>query len=529
MKKLFLILLIAINVNSAVFNQTSGNSNNFSNDFEYLIEKLIETHPDPYSSFGDQIEFYRKKKDIELLLSDTLTSDEFIIATNQFLSCLNDGHTYLFLPNSNDLKKFPLQLKIAANVIFVDNTITEYKNLIGCTIIAINDISIEKCLRKASSFLPSENISGNYYNLVKIITDFQLAQKFFNCSDEIKISFKDTSKNQFSLIIAYRDSVNIPKRKSEIRFDNDNNLLFYSMIGKNKDIAYLKWNSIVCREVVESTYKNSPDWVQGNLNWAYSYLNEKQTGNIEMDILKIPALYEQFYKLSIKIKKNNSKYLVLDLRENNGGMTSVINPLLYKLYGEKYLNFDFEAEMIRKISPLYLKKIGYNTIDKFNRAYKSNYKMGEYIFGGFGNVYPNLPLKQKREILNNGYNGCGAEYLQQTKPLTDIKIFVICSPKTFSAAYHFTYFLKKLGRTKIVGVASRQAGNAFMETTSLTLPETKINGSISNSKQVLFGDTIPAARILKPDYEMTWEDYKKYEFDENSEILRVIDIIENKN
>lgn len=140
----------------------------------------------------------------------------------------------------------------------------------------------------------------------------------------------------------------------------------------------------------------------------------------------------------------------------------------------------------------------------------------------------NLSLEQKRKELQNGYNGFGKEYLKKIKPMTNVEIFVLCSPKTFSAAYHFTYFLKKLGRTKIVGIASRQAGNSFMETTNIILPETGIKGSISNSKQILFKKDSLSAKILKPDYRITWKNFEEYDFDKNAEILKTLELIESK-
>ena len=527
MRKFLIILLAAIS--TLTFSQGLEKSNKYLTDFEYFIEKLIETHPDPYTGFGGQIEFYRKKMNIENLISDSLTNDEFVILINQFLSNLKDGHTNLYFPKNESIgpKVLPLQLKISSDKIFVVNTTKDYENLIGSSITEINVISVEKWLLKAKSFLPSENVSGEYYNLVKIITDYQLAQKFFDCSETLEITFSDNSNDETSIIIPFKGQANFPNRKSKIEFDNDNGLLYFSMIGKNKDIGYLAWNSILSREVVENTYKNSPNWIQGNLSWAYSYLNEKQAGDIKEDILKIPALYEQFYKLSKEMSEKNSKYLIIDLRENSGGMTPIVNPLLHVLYGDTYLNFDFGAEMIRRISPLYLQKIGFSSIDVFNQANNSNFKIGDYTFGSFGNVYPNLSIEQKREMLRSGYNGFGADYLKKTETMSNVEVFVLCSPKTFSAAYHFTYFLKRLGRTKIVGVAPRQAGNAFMETTNLTLPETKIEGSISNSKQILFEENSQSAEILKLDYEMTWQDFKKYGFDRNSELIKTLELIDN--
>lgn len=521
MKNYLIIILILIST------ITFGQEKKYLSDFEYFIEKLTETHPDPYSGFGGRIEFYKEKENLKSRISDSISNDDFVILVNQFLSNLDDSHTNLYFDKSEnkEQKYFPLQLKISSDKVFINNSSKEYKDLIGKPIVQINDIEIDKWRAKAKSFLPSENISGEYFNLIKIITDYQLSLKFFNNSDILKLTFSNNDTKNVSYVT---QKAKYLENKSQFEFKNDNGLLFYSMIGKNNDIGYLAWNSILSREVLENTYKNSPNWIQGNLNWAYNYLNETQTGDINEDIIKVPALYEQFYKLTKEMSEKDSKYLIIDLRENSGGMTPIVNPLLYVLHGDKYLNFDFGAEMIRRISPLYLQKIGFSNIVDFNQAYNSNYKIDDYLFGGFGNVNPNLSLEQRKEMLKSGYNGFGKEYLDKIEPITEIEIFVLCSPKTFSAAYHFTYFLKRLGKTKVVGVASRQAGNAFMETTNITLPETKIEGSISNSIQILFEKGCQSAKILKPDFEMTWEDFENYNFDKNAEILKTIELIDKQ-
>ena len=101
-------------------------------------------------------------------------------------------------------------------------------------------------------------------------------------------------------------------------------------------------------------------------------------------------------------------------------------------------------------------------------------------------------------------------------------------PDTFSAAYHFVYFLTQIGNASIVGVPSRQAGNTFMETTNFALPNTKISGNISNSHQLFYPDDPKKGKLLMPDYAMNWDDFAKYNFDPNAEILYVLDLIKNK-
>ncbi len=523
------IIIFLLSLTSIAFGQELPKSKMYQADFDYLIEKLIETHPDPYFGFGGSIEFARRKIQTSESITDSITDEEFVILLNKFLSNLNDGHTSIYFSKSENKinKVLPLKLKISTDKLYVQSCTDEYFKFKGYQILEINKISITELLIRAKTFEPSENVSGEYYNLIQIINNPQLTQKFFG-TEKLEFTLNSNEGKTFSIEVPYLEEVKFITEKSKLDFKNDNELLYWSMIGKNKDIGYLAWNSILSREVVEDVYKNAPNWIQGNLNWAYNYLNEKQTGSIEQDIQRIPSLYEQYYLLAEAMKTNNSRHLIIDLRSNSGGMTPIVKPLLYILFGDSYLNFDFEAEMIRKISPLYLQKIGFKDIADFNKAYNYNFKIGDYIFDSFGNFDTNLTLEQRKKNIENGYNGFGADYIKKTEHLTNIQIYVLTSPQTFSAAYHFSYFLKKLGSTKLIGVASRQAGNAFMETTNITLPNTKITGSISNSKQILFKDNPELGRLLKPDYEMTWNDFENLRFDKNTEILKTLEVIENE-
>lgn len=62
-------------------------------DFDFFIEKLVETHPDPYSAFGNQVEFYRAKQQLREEIKEVSDNTEFTIKLNRFLSNLEDGHT----------------------------------------------------------------------------------------------------------------------------------------------------------------------------------------------------------------------------------------------------------------------------------------------------------------------------------------------------------------------------------------------------------------------------------------------------
>jgi hypothetical protein len=154
--------------------------------------------------------------------------------------------------------------------------------------------------------------------------------------------------------------------------------------------------------------------------------------------------------------------------------------------------------------------------------------IGDYISSDFGNIQ-GKSYAEKVEKVENGYYGFGKKSVRQSlnikcKP----QIVVLTSINTFSAAYHFTYFLRRIGNTPIIGVAPRQAGNTFMENTHIELPNTKITGSISNSLQILFKNDKETGKLMRPDFEMTWKEFSKYQFSKDAEVLKAIELIETE-
>lgn len=502
-------------------------TNPFLSDFDFLVKKLEETHPDPYSGFGGPDGFIQKKNHFTGLMKEDLTPEAFVMLLNQFLSFLDDGHTFANFPDNSAKSTLvlPLRFKIATDGMFVLNTTYELTHLKGMSLFSVNGYPVDELLARTKSFLPAENLYGEYFNLLQILNSSTQAQRFFSTAAPLEFVFNSTDNEKVSQLIPYQDSVAFLPEHSAFHFENNNGMLYWSLIGENNDIAYLVWNSILSREVLESAYLQNPQWIEGHINWAYSFLNFPKTGDVEKDIQRTPSLYEEFYLLSKAANEANASHLIIDLRYNGGGMTPIVRPLLYALYGDAFLNFDFNGDYMRKISPLWLQKIGLSNIDDFNKANRTHYAMGDFMSHPFGNMPAYLSLEEKRALILQGYEGFGKEHLAKTPPLTDVEIIVLTSPHTFSAAIHFTWFMERLGRTTLVGVPSRQAGNAFMESTFFNLPATHISVSISNARQVLYSDENEKGQIIRPDYEMSLEDYARLGFDAHAEILRALEVI----
>ncbi|MCK9617009.1 MAG: S41 family peptidase [Lentimicrobiaceae bacterium] len=529
MNRLVLILLLISTLKIQA--QQTENSNIYLMDFDYFIENLIATHPDPFTAFGNEIGFYGEKQKIKEEIKKISTDDEFVFILNKFVSRLEDGHTFINKSSkskNSEVKNLPVSFKVASDKLFVQNTTKEYKSLIGKPVVSINNIPIDSLLAKVKLYYPTENISGSYFNLINILKSNVSAQEFFDDNlNTLKLTFKGADSVQ-SVVISYVDTLNWLTQESSVTIPNQNGWINCSMIGKDKKIAYFQWNSMVSRELLEHIVQENPKNIEGSLQWIYGgMLRDKRTGDVKKDINQIPAVYEQFYLMLQEMKVKGSKYLIIDLRNNNGGYTSLTEPLLYILFGEKYLNFDFNAEYIVKMSPLFLRKYGI-TIDQYNNSNNTDYMIGDYISSDFGNIQGNSHA-EKVEHVENGYYGFGKDFVRKSINLNcKPQIVILTSINTFSAAYHFTYFLKRIGNTKIIGVAPRQAGNSFMESTPFELPNTKITGSISNSVQILYKKDTETGKLLHPDFEMTWKEFSEYQFNKDAEVLKAIELIETE-
>lgn len=192
------------------------------------------------------------------------------------------------------------------------------------------------------------------------------------------------------------------------------------------------------------------------------------------------------------------------------------------MFGDEYYKKDFDVRSVWLLSDLYLRKLN-QTIEQLNQSWGTQLKVGDYFTmteyqdGDIATLRSRMLQNAMTETpdLLQSLNGAP---LYRPK-----KIFVITDPHTNSAAFHYAFYLEKMGAT-LVGVPSSQAPNTFMEVTPFKLPYTGLVASSSNTMQQFFPTDSPYARILITDIAMTSTDYYKYNLDANTPILTVLDI-----
>ena len=538
MKRLALYLIIVVQTATLAIGQITEpqtvSRQLLISDFNTFIEYLEETHPDPYSSFGGLPEFKRKAQRLRSMITDNTTVDELKEMMKEFISVLNDAHTIIYGNGQTGTISghLPLQFGIATDGIFISETDKNHIQYRGALIESVNDIPIESLLKEVRKIRSTENKYGEYRELCNLLTTKTGFILLFKNAEKVKLALKTINNETEYIYPDFEAQPDWNKTSSAVMLNNENNLLYTQMLeNKNQLIGYFAWKTMSSREMVEEVAQTNPENLARNINPMYNILKTPRPDDDNEAIEGIPALYPSFSDLLKTMKEQKSDYLIIDLRSNGGGMIPLSRPLLYMLYGDKYLNFDNRVEYNRRLSKLQLRKWGLDSIEQYNRGNNTNYLTGDFIFGYFFGGLDKRPIEEKRKDLSliAYFRGIGREYTQDLngKPIHEPVVIVLTSPHTFSAAYHFTYFLSQIGKTYIVGVPSRQAGNAFMETTNFELPNTKISGSISNSHQIFFPDNPEKGNILMPDFAMNWKDFAKYDFDVNAEILFVFDLINN--
>lgn len=526
MKHLYLSILFCLSTLTASAQETF-NGDSLASDFRYLVKQLEATHPDPYSGFDGKVFFHKQAFLLENELRQAPgTLQMFFDKASAFLSNLQDGHTYLFTPAAGqqaEQRYLALEIRTIPEGVILQGVPEKLKNLLGSRITAINGTPLDEVLARTAAIHASENLYDRYANLCRYIASGHfLNQLFPEMGDSLCLSLltPDGQTSEMTLPLLSKQEVkNTPMQRNSSWSAYADKQLEYQFADDKKQVMLIHINSIMARDNFEYMQKQGWQDLHRQIEFYYqTILKQEMPADTEQAVRQLPSFAEVFGNMLKEMKKEHSQTLIIDLRNNSGGWTPITLSTLYQLFGDRYLQTDTDMEFYRLISPLYMQKLETNLQD-FNKSRGTNYAFGDYTFGT--NETDTTDIEQRRaNFIDNCMCSVPDELRkQQGKPVyTPEHIYVITNERTFSAAFHYTYYLWKMGAT-IVGVPSGQAPNTYMEQTLFRLPYTGMQGSISNSIQICLPAKDRRAKTLYPDMMPTYQDYKKYNFNVHTEIL----------
>lgn len=517
-------------------------------DFNEFVRLLEETHPDPYTNYGGKPFFRLEAMDTRFgLIEDSVTSsDELARRITKFLAPLEDGHTNIDMGFSSFFEErepemgAPIDFRPISDGVVINSITSEYKDLLGSRLIAIEGIPLKEICTNLAEYRTAENEIGriNLFCFINGLSPNELRKAIPDMrQDSITFQLQTPEGKQMNLTLPlidkYGSGSNIELSSVELTkpFPSQGNLS-YLFVDDKKNTMYFRSSQIISRDALEIMINRGMD-VGQYLKRTYMQFNEDDMPNdVNKALAKIPSFSDEFGKMLHVMKKSKSKNLIIDLRGNSGGFTPITLPTLYQLWGDKYLEEAprFGIKFIQLFSPLYMKKMNI-TMEQLNAEMQDyGFILGDYIATSEGDYSPEEITDEYRDRMIEEMTSSVKDKLmaQNGKPVyTPEHVYVLINPTTYSAAFHYAFFLWKMGAT-IVGLPSKQAPNTYMEATPFELPRTNLKGNISNSLQLFMPNDDPRAHQFTPDLMPTYEDYKHYNFDMNTELLFLLDYIKNQ-
>ena len=503
-------------------------------DFRYFIHQLEATHPDPYTNYGGKAFFHRAAHETLWSLKDdsVTTREELCWRIRAFLAPLRDGHTQIHYPETQgSFSLVPIRFKAVGDGLFIRRLPDEHQQLIGSRLVGIENVQTKDLCEEMMKIYPAENEIGKMANICGHGHQPVVLGRIIPClrQDTISYHLMTPEGNFVRLPLALIPVKQWKEWNREVTSPMDNRFptenLTYTFADKQKNTMYFRSTSIMARDNIEYMYQAGMNYYD-DLKYCYDKVYHRPMPSDTLKaIASLPSFSEEFEKMLQLMKRNKSENLIIDLRGNGGGWTPITYPTLYQLWGDGYLQKNFQNHLYRLLSPLYMQKLNM-TLEQFNARYHTNYEFGDYTFFESDEKTQAVTDETRTRFVSNSMS-CIQDKLakQNGQPVyTPKHIYVLADADTYSAAFHYMFYLWKMG-AKIVGVPSSQAPNTYMEVTQFTLPRTRLEGSISNSMQLFLSADDPCAKQLIPDILLTYDDYKRYNFDSQAEVLYLLDYI----
>ncbi|AOE49499.1 S41 family peptidase [Kangiella sediminilitoris] len=281
MKLLFTLLLMVVSF--SVYALDKDAVEQWKSDIDHYAKILAERHIDAFHSISES-EFQQRLDALKGSL-DSKTREQVLVELMEITRAINDGHTSVPLWNQT-LNKFPLSFKVINDKPYVIGATEEHLDLLGAEIASVENYSADKVLNELAAIVPfSENPyskkanAGYYLNRAEVLAGLGLIATPSNA--EFTFS-KDGRK--FSTDLKSSDSYQLAHT---ISFRNTNGIMPVEKVNDN-----VWFGSTHEGDTVYFKYRRYPS------------MSEMES--LAEDLLEY-------------INENQSRHLIIDLRENYGG------------------------------------------------------------------------------------------------------------------------------------------------------------------------------------------------------------------
>ena len=256
-------------------------------DLQELQQNLEKTHPNLYQ-YISKTEF---SNEITSILANYTNISNLGLRIMQLLARLKDGHTYLELSDKVlGSKSFMFKFQFINDEYYLSKSSQHLSQYLGSKLKGINNYNIKEIEKKLFSFIPQENeVSTKYYLSSKIVEPKILEYLDIKTDDYITLHL-ELEQKVFSVQILPEDYKN-------------------EMISIESKIP----------NIADTLSKKNVNWAKVIPKYKVFFLQyNKCEEDKDFDLRKIIDKFEQ----------SKMSTLVIDLRNNTGGDSDILEPLL---------------------------------------------------------------------------------------------------------------------------------------------------------------------------------------------------------
>lgn len=273
---------------------TKDRDSGWINDISYLEKTLPKVHKNLFFHLPEQ-EFQKQLEELKKKVPQ-YSNEQMEIALSVILASIGDTHTG---SNIGSEFQYPLELHWFSDGIYIMGTTKDYQELLGAKIITLNGKKIEEAVQTLRPLLAGANDSWFQTQIVYYMTIPDVLKYFgLSMSDEIELGVElndGQMKNIKLMPISYKDYVAVHHQSNEpvpLYQSHPDEYYWYEYLKKQK-IIYLNYNS--CRE-----RRDKPFEIFDKEFWYF-------------------------------VHSHDIEKLVLDIRENRGGISTILDPFIKEL------------------------------------------------------------------------------------------------------------------------------------------------------------------------------------------------------
>ena len=268
-------------------------------DFAYLVETIEDVHPDPHNHIGES-EWERRKDGLEDLFANPLSAAQYYFALNSLVTSVADAHTVLLFEETD--KGLPLTFEWVKEGLVIAEDYGQFKK--GDLVMKIGDQSPQELLGPLSGIVSSENI--------------------YRVKDEARRHLRRRPILELFRLVQH-DSV---------LFTVDRNGQILELLSQFEvELPGLK-------ERTEELLKQPYHW----------YVD--QENNLGLFDLKV-CLDDEVFRQAVAdffaaVRSNEIENVLIDLRENVGGQSGVVEAFLRQLPVDSYVTYGSKIRYSRQ-------------------------------------------------------------------------------------------------------------------------------------------------------------------------------------